>query len=284
MSAREGSFLSLSSTGFHRIVYSDWGPQDGPLALCVHGLTRNGHDFHTLAEDLAAHGYRVVAVDMPGRARSDFLINSTDYNYTKYVNDLTALLAHLGVTEPQSIDWIGTSMGGVLGMIMAAQPNTPIRRLVINDVGPFIEKDALDYIARYISNPPVFNNLQDFEKDLRQRYQPWGILSDEQWHIMAEDSVRALPDGRLTYAYDPAIADVFAASVQADVDLWPVWELVNCPVLLLRGIDSPVLTQVTANRMAEKKRVHLQVIDGCGHAPSLAVSEQISLIRDWLLL
>jgi pimeloyl-ACP methyl ester carboxylesterase len=213
MAYTEHSFQSLNSEGYHRLVYNDWGDPDGQPIIGVHGLTGNGHDFDIIAKNLVQHGYRVIAIDLAGRGRSDFLSNPMDYNYQQYWRDLMALLAHLDLTQAGSVDWLGISLGGLLGIYMAGFKNTPIRRLILNDVGPSVPKEALDFIHQVISQRYSFNTVQDLEKRMREtRGLSWGPMSDEHWHYMAKHNARALDDGTITYSYDPDIARVLKQS------------------------------------------------------------------------
>ena len=210
MTFREKSYFGFHKDGQHQIFYSDWGDEDANPIICVHGLTGNGHDFDVLAEDLVEHGHRVIAVDLPGRGRSDFHDDPLLYNYDQYMDDLHALLVDLGYEAPNSVDWIGVSLGGLLGMRMASMDESPIKRLIINDVGPVVPTEALEFIYQVIKRDYHFDTLADFEERLRAtRGKMWGPVTDEQWHHMAEHNARALDDGRITYAYDPHIREVF---------------------------------------------------------------------------
>ena len=285
---REGHYISHNSQGFHRIVYSDWGPSDGNIIVCVHGLTCNGRDFDWLSHALAQDGYRVIAVDLAGRGRSDFLSNADDYNYDQYISDLTALFAHLDISEEKSIDWIGVSLGGLLGMRLAALEGSPIRRIILNDVGPEIPQTALDFIAEYISKTYRFKNLNELETLMREtRGVTWGPMSDEQWHAMAENNARALPDGQLTYAYDPQIAHVFNGEPIGKLNFWPLWEAMQQDCLVIRGQSSVIFPAAVADKMAVKGpgalgRMNFVEIEGCGHVPSLMTEDQISIVKNWL--
>lgn len=287
-SRREGYYISHNSQGFHRIAYSDWGPDDGRLIICVHGLTGNGHDFDWLAHSLAQDGYRVIAVDLPGRGRSDFLSDPNDYNYNQYIADLTALLAHLDITAEKSIDWIGVSLGGLLGLRMAALKGSPIDRLILNDIGPEVPQTALDFIAEYISKTYRFKNMGEMESFMREtRGATWGPITDEQWHAMAENNARATDDGFLTYAYDPQIAHVFNVEPIGDLDFWPLWDAITQECFVIRGADSVIFRKQTAEKMNESGpgalgRMNYIEFDGCGHVPSLMAPYQIDVIRNWL--
>ncbi len=277
LSMKPGRFRGLSPSGFHNLAYVVWG-RSAPLppVFCVHGLTRNGRDFDRLAQALAGERL-VVCPDVVGRGCSDWLRDPAGYGYPQYCADLTALIAHIGAEE---IDWVGTSMGGLIGMTLAAQPNTPIRRLVMNDIGPVIPRQALERLAGYVGKDPIFEDLKAVEDYLRQVHAPFGALDDEAWQHLARHSHRRLPDGRFALAYDPAIGRGFAASLTQDVDLSAVWESVRLPVLLLRGAQSDLLPAETARAMSHKAQ--LVELPGIGHAPSLMVPDQIEIVRAWL--
>jgi pimeloyl-ACP methyl ester carboxylesterase len=278
---REGSFLSLGPNGFHRVVYSDWGDvQNQRVLVCVHGLTRNGRDFDTLANALS-EDYRVVCPDVAGRGRSEWLPVKQDYGYPVYCADMAALIAHL---RAESVDWLGTSMGGVIGMLLAATPGTPLRRLVINDIGPLIPKAALERIASYVGTDPRFDNMSALDAYIREIYAPFGPLTDAQWRGLVESSARTTADGDIGLSYDPGIAEPLRAAPLEDIDLWTVWDAVQCPVLLLRGQKSDVLPAETAEEMQRRgPKTTFVELPEIGHAPALMANDQIGTIRDWLL-
>lgn len=268
--------------GLHRMAYREWGRRDAARTLvCVHGLARNGRDFDVLARHLSG-GRRVVCPDIAGRGRSDWLQSPAPdhgYTYPQYLVDVVTLLARLDVDQ---VDWVGTSMGGLVGMMLAALPGSPVRRLVLNDVGPFVPGTFLDRLAGYVGADPHFADLAELEAYLRRTYAGFGQLDDEQWRRLARDGARRTADGRFALAYDPAIGDAFSTPMP-DVDLWPVWAAVSCPVLVLRGETSDALPAAVADRMtATGPRATLVTVPGCGHAPSLTVPDQIDLIDAWL--
>jgi pimeloyl-ACP methyl ester carboxylesterase len=274
---RQGSIKGLSRSGFHRMAYVAWGePNDLPPVVCVHGLTRNGRDFDRLAQALASDRY-VICPDVVGRGQSDWLKDPTGYALPQYCADLTALIAHLGAEQ---VDWLGTSMGGLIGMTLAAQPGTPVRRLVLNDVGPFIPRRALERIAGYVGKDPRFADLAGLEAHLRLIHAPVGAMDDDAWHHFAAFGHRRLPDGSYGLAYDPAIAAAFAAGPAQDVDLTQVWNGVSCPVLLLRGAESDLLLAETAKMMTAK--AELVEFPGIGHWPPLMMPAEIETVRGWL--
>ena len=271
----------LSAGGFHRLRLAEWGsPESSRVAVCVHGLTRNGRDFDCLARVLAESGYRVACPDVVGRGKSDWLSDPAGYGYPQYLADSAVLLAYLNATE---VDWIGTSMGGLIGMMLTAQPGTPIRRLVINDVGPFIPSAALKRIGDYVGGNPVFADFAEAEAYIREVAEPFGALTDRQWRHLTEHSLVRAPGGGYRLAYDPAIGAPFQESDIGDVDLWPLWDRISCPTLVLRGEDSDLLLAETAAQMSQRgPRAEVIEISGCGHAPPLMADDQISSIRDWL--
>jgi pimeloyl-ACP methyl ester carboxylesterase len=276
----ERAFLNLGPHGFHKIAYTQWGnPHNDKVLICVHGLTRSGRDFDALAEKLS-ETYRVACPDVAGRGKSDWLLDASDYGYPLYLADMAALIARVGVTE---VDWIGTSMGGLIGMMLAAQPNSPIRKLVINDVGPFIPLEALERIGSYVGQERTFATVEEAESYLRDVHSTFGPLTDAQWRHLAETSIRRGAKGKLTLHYDPAIGNAFNSGDLADVDLWPVWDQIKCPVLIVRGKDSDLLTSETASRMlTDGPDAELLEIENTGHAPALMDEEQVEYIRKWL--
>lgn len=269
----------LSKSGFHRLAYRESGTTAGVPVLCLHGLARHARDFDSLAAALVADGRRVVAADMAGRGDSDWLRDPLDYGYPQYLSDTTNLIARLG---SEQVDIVGTSMGGLIGMMLAAQADTPVRRLVINDVGPFIPKAALERILQYFGKDPRFADLAEAEAYHRATYRSFGELSDAQWRHLSETSLRRDGEGWRLH-YDRRIAEPLRQAEIADVDLWPLWDLVSCPVLVLRGAESDLLLAETAEEMTRRgPRAELIEIPGCGHAPALLDADQIDPLRAWL--
>lgn len=278
---RKSSFLGLGPRGFHRIAYTDWGdPNNSNVLICVHGLTRNGRDFDVLAHALQDR-YRVICPDIVGRGESQWLSHPADYSYPQYLADMNALIARLNV---DSVHWVGTSMGGLIGMMLAGQLNTPIRRLVMNDVGPFIPKASLERLAQYVGRAPTMESLYDVEQYLRVVMAPFGKLTDAQWKHMAQYSAKQGPIGKFVLHYDPSIADVFKGTVMQDVSLWPFWQIVTCPTMVIRGADSDLLLRETVEQMkAGRRNVSSIEIANTGHAPALMDDAQIKVLRDFLL-
>lgn len=279
--AREGHIRCLSTAGFHRMSYVEWGPPDAArTVVCVHGLTRSGRDFEVLAPALAADGWRVVCPDVAGRGASDWLTDPTSYTYVQYLADMAVLLARLAV---ERVAWVGTSMGGLIGMMLAAQPGNPIERLLLNDIGPYIPKAALARLATYVGTDPLFPDMAAAERYVRDVHAPFGDLGEDGWRRLTEISVAAAKGGGFRLHYDPRIGDAFRQGPPEDVDLWPIWDRIAAPVLTLRGINSDLLTPDTAAQMGQRgPSTQLIEIPGCGHAPALRSADQVALICDWL--
>ena len=273
---------ALSAHGFYNLAYREWGrPDDDNVLVCVHGLTRRGRDFDFLAE--AVEGtYRVLCPDMPGRGLTDFLPVKEDYEYVTYVGAAAALIARSGASQ---VHWLGTSLGGLVGMMVAAQPNSPITKMVINDIGPFLPKSALERIGSYVGTDPRYDTLEQLEQALRSISAPFGPLTDAQWRFLATHYARKLPDGKLTSHYDPGIAvNIRKNWPPQDVDLWNVWSQIKCPILILRGQQSDLLTPETLKRMGERPYpTDVVEFPGIGHAPALLGADQIKIVKDWLL-
>ena len=282
MPCRSGFVRCLGLHGFHRMAYRDWGAAVAPTVIAVHGLTRNGRDFDRLATGLEDR-FRIVCPDVVGRGDSDYLPDGAAYGLPQYAGDMTTLIAALGA---DTVDWVGTSMGGLIGMLLAAQPGTPIRRLVINDVGPFLPKAALDRIAGYVGIDWQFSTLAEAEAHMRKAYAPFGALSDEEWRFLTSISVRpAGAGGGFVPNYDLKIAAPFKAGPAADLDLWGLWDRITCPVLVLRGAESDLLLPDIAAEMARRgPQAEIVEVPGCGHAPALLDAGQIGIVRDWLAL
>ncbi|MDO9451029.1 MAG: alpha/beta hydrolase [Rugosibacter sp.] len=282
---RESKVKCLSIAGFHQMAYVEWGDADNPKVLvCVHGLTRNGRDFDFLAQALAAD-YRVICPDVAGRGKSDWLANKSLYVMPQYCADMVTLLARLNV---ETVDWLGTSMGGLIGMALAAQPGNPIRRLVLNDVGPVITAVSLARIGDYLGKLPRFDNLTQAEAYVRTISAPFGPLTDAQWRHLTLHVVREAADGKIEFVYDPGIAQVYRQGQLLgggkDVELWPLFDAITCPTLLLRGETSDLLTSQIAQAMTRRgPRARLIEIPGVGHAPMLMDEGQITPVRDFLL-
>ncbi|GAB1392810.1 alpha/beta hydrolase [Rhodocyclaceae bacterium] len=285
MEPRHGRLQCLSPAGFHRMAYVEWGDPANPRVLvCVHGLTRSGRDFDYLARALADR-YRVVCPDVVGRGMSDWLRNASHYAIPQYAADMVALLARLNV---ESVDWLGTSMGGMIGMALAAQPESPIRRLILNDVGPVIAAGALARIGEYLAVAPHFASMAEAEAYLRQVGAPFGRLSDIQWRHLTENVVKAGPSGGFALRYDPGIATPFNAAMTGqgadkDLELWPLYDAIRCPTLVIRGETSDLLSRETVAQMAARgPAAQTAEVPGVGHAPMFLDDTQVAIVRDFL--
>jgi len=281
---REGKVRCLSTAGFHKVAYVEWGHADNPKVLvCVHGLTRNGRDFDFLAQALEAD-YRVICPDIVGRGKSDWLANKSLYVLPQYCADMVTLLAWLNV---ETVDWLGTSMGGLIGMTLAAQPGNPIRRLVLNDVGPVITGVSLARIGDYLGKPPRFDRIEEAEAYVRQVSAPFGPLTDTQWRHLTVHAVHQAKDGKIEFVYDPGIAQVYRQSQLLsggkDVELWPLFDAITCPTLLLRGEKSDILEKAAATKMAKKlPNARVATVAKTGHAPALDEPDSVAALTAFL--
>ena len=266
--------------GEYGLSYADWDkPGAARTIICVHGLTRNGRDFDHLATVLQDHA-RVICPDIVGRGLSDALADPENYALPTYVAHMLQLLGKLELGE---VDWVGTSMGGLIGMGVAAS-GAPIRRLVLNDIGPFIPKAALERINVYLGLSLSFASLEALEAHLREIHAGFGPLSDAEWRHLAEHSASRREDGTFRLSYDQRLGEPMKRGPIEDVDLWPVWDQIRCPVLVLRGAQSDLLLAATAEEMTRRgPGAEVVEIDGTGHAPALMAKDQIEIVRDWLL-
>jgi pimeloyl-ACP methyl ester carboxylesterase len=262
------------------LAWLDWGePSAARAVVCVHGLTRNAHDFDLLAEALAGRGCRVIAIDVAGRGRSGWLADSEQYRVPVYALHLSRFLELQGLRD---VDWIGTSMGGLIGMVLAGGEHPPMVRLVVNDIGPFIASATLGQIRSYLGLDLLFPDLAALEAHLRLIHAPFGPLTDAQWRALALHSGRATPEG-LRLHYDPAIRAPFMTAVDEDTDLWSVWDRISCPTLLLHGADSVLLTDdIVAEMRRRGPELEVVTFPGIGHAPALMSADQIGAITGWL--
>jgi pimeloyl-ACP methyl ester carboxylesterase len=265
----------LLNGAFYRMGVTAWGDRHAQPVICVHGLTRQGRDFDELAKNLADDFY-VLCPDLPGRGRSDWLPEAKLYQPISYVQALSHLLTFID----RPVHWIGTSLGGICGMMIAAAPGQPIQKMVLNDIGPFLPRAALLRIAIYINDVPPFASPHDAEAYLRRVHAPFGDLSDAQWADMTRHSIRTLPDGRPALHYDPALTLAMRDSDPPDIDLWPFWNRINARMLAIRGQTSDLLLPETFELMAAKAQTHL--VPKTGHAPALMDAPTIKVIRDFL--
>jgi len=284
----------------HRMAYWRWGDPANPRVLmCVHGLSRQGRDFDTLARELSAH-YQVICPDVVGRGHSDWLADAKGYQIFTYASDMVVLVQHLraslGLAAEQALDldWVGTSMGGLIGLGFSSVPpqvsGARLRRFVLNDVGPRLRVEALQRIGEYLGRPLRFASEQEAADYLWSISAGFGPHTPAQWLALSQPLLRPAPDGDgLVLHYDPAIADPFkgfsaesAASGEAAV--WQVYDALKCEVLLLRGANSDLLDADTAREMSQRgPRARLVEFPGVGHAPTLMAPDQVSVVKEFLL-
>lgn len=278
----------LGAAGLHRMAYWEWAYTGAaaapPTVICVHGLSRQGRDFDTLAAALAEH-YRVICPDVAGRGRSEWLANPAGYQIPAYVADMVSLIARLDVEQ---LDWVGTSMGGLIGMGLAALPGSPLRRLVLNDVGPAIRYESLLRIGSYLGQPLRFESAEAGAAYLWSISSSFGPHSPAQWAALSAAMI--VQDGeRWRLHYDPQIALPFKAvtpelSAAGEAALWRAYDAIRCPTLLLRGADSDLLARDTAAAMTQRgPQARLIEFPGVGHAPTLVQADQIAAVREFLL-
>ena len=272
----------VTPSGLHRMAYLEWGDTDNPrVVVCVHGLTRCARDFDFLAAELS-RDYRVICPDVVGRGDSDWLKNPMEYAIPTYAADMVTLIARLDV---ESVHWVGTSMGGLIGMMLAALPDTPISRMVLNDVGPVVTAVSLERIGAYVGKAPRLPSIEAAEQLVRLVSAPFGPHTDTQWRFLTEHVVRREADGAYRMHYDPAIAVPFnAGAPHKDMALWSFWDAMRCPTMAIRGEHSDLLTRETLAQMAARgPRAKTVELAGIGHAPTLMQPDQIALVRAFLL-
>ena len=271
--------------GLHRMAYWEWGDAANPRVLvCVHGLSRQGRDFDVLARALSSE-YRVVCPDVVGRGRSDWLADPMGYNVPAYVADMVTLLARL---DADVVHWVGTSMGGLIGMGLASLPGTPISRLVLNDVGPAIEWQSLQRIGTYLGQPNRWPTEEAAADALLAISQGFGPHTREQWMALSRPLLKP-EGGGFTTRYDPSIAVPFRLitpdlAKAGEAMLWAGYDRIACPTLLIRGAESDLLSPATALAMTQRgPRARLVEFPGVGHAPTLVQADQVALVREFLL-
>ena len=280
--SRQRRVQCASGAGLHRLAYLEWGDARNPEVLvCVHGLTRCARDFDNLSRALCER-YRVVCPDVAGRGDSDWLADPMLYVIPQYVQDMVTLIARLDV---ERVHWVGTSLGGLIGMALAAQKDSPVSRLVLNDAGPVIAKAALERIGQYLGAAPSFPSIEAAEKVIRATAAPFGSHTDAEWRFLTEVVLRKNADGSYRFHYDPKIAEAYRQQMpDKDIEQWSVWEAVRCPTLVIRGAQSDLLSKATAEEMTRSgPRAKLVELPGIGHAPTLLHADQIALVREFLL-
>lgn len=275
----------LDSKGLHQMAYWEWGDAANPhVVVCVHGLSRQGRDFDSLASALS-QDFRVIAPDVVGRGQSDWLTHAADYQLPLYVADMVTLIARLNV---DSVSWVGTSMGGLIGLGLASLPQSPVKRLVLNDVGPTIPAQALERIAKYLGMPMRWSSVQEAADYMLGISPGFGVHTPQQWLELSRPMVK--PDGNgFKLHYDPNIAVPFNAltpelAKAGEAALWKAYDALACPTLLLRGAESNVLARETALAMTQRgPKARLHEFANVGHAPTLVVPEQVAVVKEFLL-
>ena len=277
-----------SPRGLHRLAYWEWLPGGGaeraeasvPTVVCVHGLTRSGRDFDALATRLSER-WRVVCPDMIGRGRSDRVADPHLYAPPQYLADCVTLIARLNV---ERVAWVGTSMGGLIGMLLAALPGTPIHRLVLNDIGPVLDDEGIRRIAAYVGQDPVFATEAEGVAAMRETMRNFGPHTDDQFRLLTRHHLVRRQQGGWGFHYDPAIAVPFREQrAGAPPDLWPQYDAIVCPTLLTRGAQSDVLSAATAQQMTRRgPRARCVEFDGVGHAPTFIAPDQIDAVERFL--
>lgn len=266
----------------HKIAYTEHGKNNKEIIFCVHGLTRNSSDFHYLSQELSDK-YRVIAVDMVGRGDSDYFDNPDLYNYVTYSFEVMKIIEKLDLNN---INYIGTSMGGIIGFFICSKLPHLIKSFIVNDVGPELPTDSVKRIANYVGLGEVFNSFDECKDHVKKIYRGFGINDEEHWDMLTSNSFSLSEDGKYFFSYDPAIKfnlskDVDDTKVKI-VDLWEVWKAILSPTLILHGIESDILTKDIANKMIETNSNAKLVSFNCGHAPSLFYDDQIAVIRKWI--
>ncbi|CAG4925821.1 alpha/beta fold hydrolase [Paraburkholderia gardini] len=284
-SPRQHDVQCISPGGLHRVAYTEWGDPANPrVLLCVHGLTRTGRDFDRLAAAFA-DTYRVVCPDVVGRGMSSWLADPSYYGVPQYVSDMITLIARLDV---QSVDWFGTSMGGLIGMALAGVPDSPIRRMLVNDVGPHVEPVALSRIGDYLGKPARFETLQQGIDYAALLAASFGPLTPDEWREINTPLLHER-DGAWQLRYDPRIAQPFAAATPemtalGEAALWRSLAATEGPVLVVRGELSDLLSRETVEKMVGQGRAVSSVeIPGVGHAPAFLADDQIAIARRFFI-
>jgi pimeloyl-ACP methyl ester carboxylesterase len=276
----------LHPQGLHRMAYWEWGDAHNPRVLvCAHGLARQGRDFDVLARAMSVD-YRVVCPDVVGRGQSDALPDPQAYQIPTYVADMVTLLARLNA---QSVAWVGTSMGGLIGLALASMAKTPVQQLVLNDVGPEIQYAAILRIGAYLGLPMRWPSVEAGADYLRAISISFGPHTADDWLALSRPMFK--PDGAGSWVlhYDPRIALPFAAitpalAAAAQAMTWAAYDAIRCPTLLLRGADSDLLSRETAQAMTTRgPQARLHEFVGVGHAPTLVAADQVAVVRGFLL-
>ena len=296
---KQNYVLGLSPEGFHEIAYTEWGncSTQFPSVICVHGLTRNSRDFDELAFSLSNKGRHILCPDVVGRGESSWFTHACNYNFRQYVSDMNVLIARANTPH---IDWIGTSMGGMRGMLIASLPNTPIRKLIINDVGPHIPLKALRRLGKYAGKDPLFKSFEEAKDYCKINFADFGDLSEEQWDHFTQYSIKQCAPNLYKLKVDPGIKYPKSANqwftefihhpfkalegIFYDIELWPIWKKIHCPVLVIHGKHSDLLTpEIIESMRHTHPDIEVYEIENAGHAPALLDQKEHDFIYNWLI-
>lgn len=275
------SFLKFQLIPTHKITYLEWGdPENDRVLICVHGLTRNANDFDYIAEALK-NNFRIISIDMAGRGGSDWLKNKNHYNYHTYIKDILLFMKALGI---KSAYWLGTSMGGLIGMCLATYYPRRIQAMVLNDIGPEMPNRTLDRIRKYSGKETAFDAFEEAEQFIKIIFKYFGIKTEEHWRHITETSIAQGLDGKYRLNYDPGVSEKATRKNRTEMlDLWYLWKKVKCPVMLIHGAKSDILLTSTIDKMKKYRDFDLYTVDEAGHAPALVYEKDIDAIKDWLV-
>ena len=284
--------------GTHRMAYWSWGDSTAShVVFCVHGLTRQGRDFDLLAQALVVSAkaanlpaIRVICPDVVGRGKSDWLQDPLGYQFPQYAADMAVLLQSLNTKQPiERLDWVGTSMGGVIGMLMAARElPVPVRHLVLNDIGPPVSWKSILNMKTYVGEVGKFQTVQDAANAIWEISKSFGPHTSEEWLALSQNMVRRLEDGTYCLHYDPQLRVPIRAVTEeqakaGEATLWQVFDLIQCSTLLIRGAESELLSAAAAVEMTQRgARAQVATLPGVGHAPTLTHEDQIDIVRQFL--
>jgi pimeloyl-ACP methyl ester carboxylesterase len=276
----QGFFWGLNPQGFHKISYLEWGDESNPeVLICVHGLTRNAHDFDYLARKVQKK-YRIACPDLIGHGKSDYIGHSEAYTFTQYMNDMVSFLSRINAKK---IHWLGTSIGGIVGMMLAAQPGSPIKSLILNDVGMIVPSMSLHRVGTYARNNKGFASFDAAKSYFQTVLAPNGILGEQKWNHVTKHGTYIDEKGELYLAYDPTIGQIFVNQAVPTLHLETYWQGIKCPILVLRGEYSDFLPPEIIRKMLYfQPNAKIITIPDCGHAPSLMEPQQIQYVEDWL--
>ena len=265
----------------HKLAYLDYGDINNPnILVCAHGLTRNAYDFHKIAMNLQTD-FRVIAIDYPGRGNSDHFSDKKHYNYYAYVKDTLLFFKKLNIKQPF---WLGTSMGGIIGMAIAGFFPKILRGLILNDIGPELPTATVKKINKYAAQEPVFTDLNLAKQHLKMIYNSFGIKDEEDWEFITQNSFKINSHNQYKMNYDPNIIADMSNNQQKlkNIDMWKIWHKISCPIFVVHGAKSDILLVDTVKKMQATKKIEMHRVEYAGHAPALTNFDQIIPIKEWL--